>query len=289
MTCYLCSHPTDFFLEKNGFFLYKCPACGLVRTDLEIPYDRFVAEHYNKKYFTGDLHRSAYINYKDDKFVIVRNMKTFLQEIQRIKSSGRLLDAGCALGFFVELALKNGYDAYGFDPSSYAVDESKTLVGNDRIKHGTISSVSYPQKSFDIITLFDVFEHLGDPSSDLIRLKHFLKDDGIMVIATGDTDSVMARILKRRWTFYIPPQHLFFFNKKLLTQILSKNTLIPLKWFRIGKWLSLRYILHLARTTGESKVAILLYNIAETLHLGRIPLYLPLQDNIVVIVEKKYE
>ncbi len=255
-------------------------------TDLGIPYDTFVEEHYNKKYFTGDLHRSAYINYKDDKVIIVRNMKTFLREIQKIKPSGKLLDAGCALGFFVELALKNGYDAYGFDPSEYAVSESEKLVGKNRIRHGTISSVRYPSKSFDIITMFDVFEHLGNPLADLQKLKGLLKDDGIIVIATGDTDSIMARTLKRRWTFYIPPQHLFFFNKKLLTKILAGGNMVPLKWFRIGKWLSLRYILHLARTTGESKLALQLYRVAEALHLGRIPLYLPLRDNMVVIARK---
>ncbi len=277
----------DFFLKKNGFSLYKCLRCGLVMTDLGIPYDRFVEEHYNQKYFTGDLHRSAYINYKDDKFVIVRNMKTFLHEIQKIKPSGKLLDAGCALGFFVELALKNGYDAHGFDPSEYAVDESKKLIGEKRIKQGTISSVHYPSKFFDVITLFDVFEHLGDPIFDLGRLKQFLKDDGIIIVATGDTDSFMARILKRRWTFYIPPQHLFFFNKKLLITILNKDNFVSLKWFRIGKWLSLRYILHLARTTGESNVALLLYKIVEVLHVGRIPIYLPLRDNMVVIARKR--
>lgn len=276
----------EFFLEKNGFSLYKCTRCGLVMTDLGIPYDRFVEEHYNKKYFTGDMHRSAYINYKDDKLVIVRNMQKFLREIQRTKPSGKLLDAGCALGFFVELALRNGYHAYGFDPSEYAVEESKKLVGEKRIKHGTISSVHYPSKFFDVITLFDVFEHLRDPISDLRRLKQFLKDDGVIVIATGDTDSFMARALKRRWTFYIPPQHLYFFNKNLLTKVLALDGMVPLKWFRIGKWLSLRYVLHLARTTGESKIAPLFYKIAEGLHLGRIPIYLPLQDNMVVIARK---
>ncbi len=97
----------------------------------------------------------------------------------------------------------------------------------------------------------------------------------------------MARILKRRWTFYIPPQHLFFFNKKLLITILNKDNFVSLKWFRIGKWLSLRYILHLARTTGESNVALLLYKIVEVLHVGRIPIYLPLRDNMVVIARKR--
>lgn len=256
-------------------------------TDISIPYDEFVKEHYNKKYFTGDIHRSAYINYKKDKSCIVRNMRKFLKKIQEIKPSGKLLDVGCALGFFVELALQNGYDAYGFDPSTYAVSESREFVGKKHINQGTIGSVHYRPNSFDIITLFDVFEHLGDPIADMHRLYEFLKEDGIIVIATGDTASVMAKILKRRWTFYIPPQHLFFFNKKLLNDLLRKERFIPLKWFRIGKWLSLRYVLHLARTTGESRLGGVLYHRVERAGIGGFPLYLPLQDNIVVIARKQ--
>lgn len=287
MTCYLCHSPMKFFFNKNGYSIYTCPHCDLKMTDLGSPYNEFVREHYNKKYFTGDMHRSAYINYKDDKFYIVRNMHTFLKKIQAIKSSGRLLDVGCALGFFVELALKNRYDAYGFDPSAYAIRESKNLVGEKRIKHGTISSVRYPPKLFDIITMFDVFEHLGDPISDLHKLKELLRDDGIIVIATGNTESLMAKVLKRRWTFYVPPQHLFFFNKQLLSSILLKENFTPLTWFCIGKWVSLRYVLHLARTTGESKAAGLLYDITERAGIGALPLYLPLRDNMVAIARKQ--
>ncbi len=287
MTCYLCNGPTKLFLKKNGYSIFVCLHCGLRRTDLSMPYEDFVHGHYNKNYFTGDIHKGAFINYKDDKFCIVRNMQQFLKEIKKVKPSGKFLDAGCALGFFVELAMKNGYDAYGFDPSAYAVSESKKLVGDERILRGTVSSVSYPPKSFDIITMTDVFEHLGDPVSDIRKLRTLLKDDGILVIATGDTDSVMAKIFKRRWTFYIPPQHLFFFNRKLLNNILMKENFTPLIWFRIGKWLSLRYILHLARTTGESSIADVLYRLVEKFQLGAIPMYLPLRDNMIVIAKKQ--
>lgn len=275
-----------FFIEKNGYTLYKCTSCGLVRTDLNRKYEEFVEEHYNRGYFTGDPTRSAYINYKDDKKFIVKNMEKFLRELRKYKPKGKLLDVGCALGFFVELTLKHGYDSYGFDPSSYAAAEAKKLVEPSRIKQGTIGSVSYPKKYFDVITLFDVFEHLGDPLKDMQKLSKFLKDDGVFVIATGNTNSVMAKVLKRRWTFYIPPQHLFFFNKHTMTDLLKKCSLVPVEWFKIGKWLSLRYVLHLARTTGESKIARGLYVLMSKLKAEHAPLYLPVGDNMVTIVRK---
>ncbi|KKS90508.1 MAG: Methyltransferase type 12 [Candidatus Gottesmanbacteria bacterium GW2011_GWA2_47_9] len=287
MKCYLCGATTRFYLKKNGYMIYRCDSCGLARTELNQQYDSFLAEQYNKGYFTGDLSRGAYINYKEDKPFIIRNMRKFLAEIKKVKPRGKLLEVGCAMGFFVEIALKAGYDAYGFDPSDYAVDNAVKLNGDTRIKRGNISSVEYPAESFDVIALFDVFEHLGDPRRDLRKLFSLLKKDGIIIIATGDTESTAAKILGRRWTFYIPPQHLFFFNRQTLTTLLNKEDLIPYRWFRIGKWLSLRYVLHLARTTGESRFASWLYDIVKAFKLGMFPLYLSMQDNMVVIAQKK--
>jgi len=276
----------EVFLVKNGYTIYRCPSCSLGQTDLHKDYNKFVASNYTKGYYTGDPTRSAYADYKADKPFIVKNMRQFLAHVKKYKPQGRLLDVGCALGFFVELAQNNGYDAYGFDPSSYAVHEAKQLTGPEKIKHGTIDAVSYPKKSFDVITMFDVFEHLGDPGRDIAKLKTFLKDDGIMVVATGNTASVMAKIMKRRWTFYIPPQHLYFFNKHTMSLLLSKYGLQIIEWFGIGKWLSLRYVLHLARTTGESKVADYLYKLSHTLKTHHVPIYLPVGDNMVAIIKK---
>ena len=261
--------------------------CGLIETDLQKNYEVFVKDHYSKEYFTGDPSRSAYIDYANDKAMITKNLKKYLQQIITIKPKGKVLDVGCAMGFFVELARNAGYDAYGFDPSEYAVEKAQKLVGKTKIKHGTISSITYSKKVFDVMTLFDVFEHLADPAGDIAKLSTYLKDDGIMVIATGDTQSVAAKVLKRHWTFYIPPQHLFFFNRSTLTSVLAMAGLFPVEWFRIGKWLSLRYILHLAKTAGESRLGWLLEKVALKYHFGTVSLYVPLRDNMVVIAQKK--
>lgn len=276
----------EVFFVKNGYTIYRCQSCGLRQTDLKKNYKEFVQSHYNKGYFSGDPEKSAYVDYKTDKPYIIKNMRRFLRRIETYKTNGTLLDVGCAFGFFVELACDHGFDAYGFDPSQHAVREAKRLVGPTRIKHGTIDSVSYPKKSFDVITMFDVFEHLQDPGSDIAKLKTYLKDDGIMVIATGNSSSVMEKILKRRWTFYIPPQHLFFFNKATMTTLLAKYNLRVAEWFSIGKWLSLRYVLHLARTTGESKLAHHVYALTHKCGVHNVPLFFPAVDNMVAVIKK---
>ena len=286
MQCLLCQIPMDRYVYKNGYWIYRCPKCHLGETDLKKNYGEFVTEFYSKGYYSGDPTRSAYVNYEKDKPLIVRNMLKFLSVIEKRKPKGRLLDVGCAMGYFVELALVKGYDAYGFDPSTFAANKAKKLVGPDRIKVGRIDSVTYPKASFDVITLFDVFEHLQNPLGDMRRLARLLKKDGLMIIATGNTQSLAAKIFRRRWTFFIPPQHIFFFHKANVTRLLAKAELRPTAWYSVGKWLSLGYVLHLARTTGESRVASEIYNRIEKSRLMHAPLFVPMKDNMVIIVEK---
>ena len=288
MKCYLCSSPTRMYLHKNGFDLYKCVSCGLIRTDLKEKYETFVEKHYSRGYFTGDATRSAYADYGKDKAYITKNLNKFLRFIRERKTRGTFLDVGCAYGYAVESALAYGFDAYGFDASLHAVEEAKTLVGSKRIQQGLISNVSYGQQKFDVVSLFDVFEHLADPVRDIKRLAGFLSPDGVMMIATGDVKSVAARIFGRRWTFFIPPQHLFFFDHKTMTTALEKAGLKPVKWYRIGKWLSLGYVLHLGRTTGESKVASLFYRLIGNTLLARLPVYIPMMDNMIVLAERAH-
>ncbi len=285
--CYLCKNSIQPFLHKNGYDVYMCPSCGLKSTKLTVPYEQFIKKFYSAGYFTGVSSAGAYSNYGADKPYITRTMRKFIVALQVIKPvPARLLDVGCAYGYFVELALRAGFDAYGIDPSSHAAAKAKARL-NGRIQEGTIGSVKFSDNHFDIITMLDVVEHLSDPRADLRRAAELLAPGGRVLIATGDTESLAARLLGRRWTFYIPPQHLYFFNRKNFTTLLLESGLEPMRWFRVGKWLSLQYIFHLARTTGESKFAQWLYPLMEALPLGRIPLYLPMRDNMVVIAEKK--
>ncbi len=279
-------------MHKNGYDVYACPSCGLKNTKLTVAYEQFIHEFYTQGYFTGTASRGAYSNYALDKPFITRTQKKFLSKLISVHppingktTPPRLLDIGCAYGYFVELALRAGYDAYGIDVSEYAVHRARQRF-NGRIYQGSIGSSHLAKQSFDVITMLDVVEHLGDPRKDLSKVAGLLSDNGVFLMATGDTESAAARLLSRRWTFYIPPQHLFFYNKTNFTRLLNESGLEPILWFRVGKWLSLQYIFHLARTTGESSIAQWLYPLMEKLPLGRVPLYLPMRDNMVVIARK---
>jgi SAM-dependent methyltransferase len=276
----------DFLFEKLGYPMFKCPACGLVQTGLGKEYESFVRSFYQKGYFTGDPKYGAYAQYEDDKRFITRNMDHHLKRIRKFKKSGKLLDIGCAMGFFMEIAEEAGFESYGFDPSDFALEHAPQYLVS-RTKTGTINSVTYPKDSFDVITMLDVFEHLEDPLKDLAKVKSWLKPEGILLIATGYTDSLAAKILHRHWTFYNPPQHLICFNKKGIDTILSRSGFIKADQYTIGKWLSLAYVLHLAMSGAGWGWAKVLSDAVKKTGLESIPVYLPMNDNIAVIARKK--
>jgi 2-polyprenyl-3-methyl-5-hydroxy-6-metoxy-1,4-benzoquinol methylase len=285
MKCYLCNNSTQIYLEKNGYSIYRCDSCGLLRTNLNQKYEEFLKIQYASGYFTGDPEKKAYEDYEKDRAYIEWNLQKFLRKIIKYKSSGRLLDVGCAMGYFVQLSQKYGFDSYGFDVSEFAITVGRKNIKN-KLSIGSIDSIQYEKKSFDIITLFDVFEHLADPKKDIQKLLGFLKDDGILVLATGNTSSFFAKMNGRRWTFFNPPQHLFFYNSSNMRLFLSKMNLKVLEQFSVNKLLSLRYIFHLARSVGESKIAQLFYPVISRTFLGKMPVILPTKDNMIFIVTR---
>lgn len=255
-------------------------------TDFQRSYRQFVSSYYTKQYFTGANECGAYKDYIKDKPFVIRNVETIVNKFNGLKKNDRILDVGCAMGYLVEDAVQNGIDAYGFDASGYAVSHAVKHI-QSRLQVATVDEVNYPEKSFRLITMIDVLEHLQDPRQDLIRLRSFLRDDGRLIVATGNAGSLFARFIGRYWTFYNPPQHLFFFNKSTITRLFREAGFEPVRWRSMGKWLSLGYMAHLLATTTDIPMSSCVKKSVDTVGISRVPVYIPLHDNMVVEIKKK--
>ena len=286
MKCYLCKNPVSKFLFKNNYQLLKCNSCNLIFYDFNRDYAKFLEKQYSKGYFTGESSLKSYTDYGRDKKNIFRNMTWYINEIVKYKKDGKYLDVGCAYGYAMEVADHHGFDVFGIDPSDYAVAQAKKIFPK-KAWVTYLSDMKFSDGSFDVISLFDVFEHLQDPRKDLAKLKKVLKNDGLLVIATGDTGSSWAKFSGRRWTFYNPPQHIFYFDRKNMTRLLNESGFEVITITTTGKWLSLSYIFHLAETVGENKLAKLLSSFVASIPLSRLALYLKLHDNMVVFAKKR--
>jgi len=285
--CYLCKQrvPRKIF-RKHGYDIVTCPSCSLLSLRFKENYNNFIKEYYNEKFFTGSDDRAGYVDYEGDSWPEKQNMRRYLDRIKTHKDSGKLLDCGCATGLFLEEAQAQGFDVQGFDVSAYAVKKAQKKFGK-KVIQATLQSAKYKPNSFDVITLFDVIEHLDNPRTALRRLKRMLKHEGLLMINTGDSGSFLANIEGKNWHFYIPPQHLFFFSRKTIRQLLDQAGYKVIKIDYKGKWLSLRYLLNLYRQIYKNKLGQILYNLIGDTRIGKIPIYLNLFDNMIIYAQKK--
>jgi len=273
-------------ITKNGFHYFQCNNCQIIFLAHSHVYERFVKNFYTKGYFTGGERFSGYNNYEKNKKIILGNFRPIIQEIKKYLSPyGKHLDIGSAFGYLLELTQNEGFDPYGIEPSRFAAKIAQKKFGN-RIVNSTFEKAQFPKNSFSLITMFDVVEHLNSPAKAFKKVASLLAPGGLLVIWTCDQGSFFARLCGSFWHFYTAPQHLFVFNKHVLASFLKKAGLTTIRTVKKGKWVSLAYFLHLARTIQKSKTANILFHLIQDSTIGNIPIYLRFNDSIIVFAKK---
>ena len=174
---------------------------------------------YNKSYFEGGQEDgySDYENSKDILQIEFNSVKNLILN-RRKKSGGNLLEIGCAYGFLLE-KVNPFFNVSGIEISHHAVNECNKRGLN-------VVSVDEENKIlnkafFDVVVMLDVIEHLVNPLEKLEQINKCTKKGSLLIISTGDFGSLSSRFLGRYWRLMTPPQHLWFFNKKSITNILK--------------------------------------------------------------------
>jgi SAM-dependent methyltransferase len=124
---------------------------------------------------------------------------------------GTLLDVGCASGAFLSVMEQAGWEVEGVEPSASQFSRAQKLVGGStRIQQCLLqhADLSHP---FDLITLWDVLEHVTEPVEFLNVVASHLKDRGYLVLNVPRMDSLQARVLGSRWPILLA-EHLCYFT-----------------------------------------------------------------------------
>lgn len=291
--CYLCQkNGLSHLFNKFGYAVLHCDQCGLLSLDFKDNYYNFLSSYYQKGYFTGNKSFRAYANYKDDKENIIKNARKLLAHSKNHVFGNRLLDVGCAMGFFMEEAQAQGFVPFGIEVSDYAARvaqkkfRDKIFVGPVE-KYVSLHSKKHDVQPFDMMILSDIIEHLQNPREVLRDLRSLLEPRGVVVLQTGDVDSLWAKMLGKNWHFFAPPQHLYFFSKKTLTELLSQAGYRVIRVEKIGKTVSMRYLLHMLNYMNIPLLGDFLYSVISKASLGRVSFPVKLFDNMVVFAAKK--
>jgi 2-polyprenyl-3-methyl-5-hydroxy-6-metoxy-1,4-benzoquinol methylase len=117
----------------------------------------------------------------------------------------RLLDVGCSSGAAVWIAREMGVDAEGVEPTAQPVAKAREL--GLKVHQGLLHEVAFPDSSFDVITLFEVIEHLDQPAALLRECRRILRPGGILVVGTGNTLSWTRMLRGRNWDFFDMREH----------------------------------------------------------------------------------
>ena len=98
----------------------------------------------------------------------------------------------------------------GVEVSDYAIREAEARGLKDLIV-GEFLETDFKTEKFDLISMWDVIEHVCDPKTNLEKVFDLLKPGGYLVITTGNIDSWTAKLMGRFRHLMTPPRHLFFF------------------------------------------------------------------------------
>ena len=281
ITCPLCAAVACFFIRKNNCDIYACSACRLAFV-YPVPDPVGI---YTQDYFTGAARGFGYVNYNSDKEPMVPVFRKYLRFIEALAPKrAALLDVGAATGFFISIARQFGFEVRGVEISAYAAHQARQR--GLAVTTGTIADLPLSER-FDVITMLDVLEHVGNPRQDVLRARDLLQERGVLVINTPDAGSLYARLMGRRWHLIVPPEHLYYFTRVALCALLEEAGFEVLYVSAIGKWFTLQYIFKTLHVWQGIALWKGLSQLCSTGPVSHLALPINLHDNMFVIARKR--
>jgi 2-polyprenyl-3-methyl-5-hydroxy-6-metoxy-1,4-benzoquinol methylase len=226
--CALCgSGDATHLTMKDGFEVVRCRDCSLVFV-ADPPTEAELARFYSAD--SGyHAERIAAVDTKADDLTEARGN---LRILSRHRKSGRLLDVGCSTGQFLRVAREAGWQVSGLEYSDATARVARERHGLD-VRTGALDAQALAGRTFDVITLWDVLEHLPEPRDALLALRGALCEDGLLVVKTPRVDGLFPALSLRVapavgfWRHPEPPGHLFQFSRATLERLLRETGFVP--------------------------------------------------------------
>lgn len=212
----------DRLLGYPGQFqMVRCEICQLIRQNPRPVWDSLA------QYYEGDY--DSYVPMLKERkpsigrFIYGWGTRKRVKAIQSIQASGNLLDIGCGTGMFLEMAQKLGaWTVSGVEPSPHAANYVQGKL-DIPIQTGLFPDVKLPVQHYDVITMWNVVEHLGDPIESFARIHDALKPGGWFVFCIPNLESLDAWLFGKYWLGWDLPRHLYIFPQVTLKELLANT------------------------------------------------------------------
>lgn len=281
----------DVQLLRDTVYCYEqCDKCGLIFQNPRLyvsELDEHYPDHYQRYIIDNDRGVQKFSRQHSQ-------LRLYRHIIKHTLLQGCVLDIGCATGDFLSIMREYGWDTVGVEISEFAAQYARQTRGLD-VHLGTLAEQEFSDNQFDLITLWDVLEHVINPKETLEEVYRLLKPGGFIALSTPNPLSLDAKIFGKSWSGWDRPRHLHIFSPENIQQYLEEtgfqNIYLHSMGGRLGVSLhSLQYWLvsHSVSSEKAARLYQLLYN--PFLRLITLPVYLILErlnltTNMMVIAQ----
>lgn len=231
--CTLCnSFKTSFFCKKHNFSYYTCKTCKTLFIRPQ-PNPHFLNCYYKNHFkYEAGLHNQNRIR---------KRSRTILNQLKRLNPVGKtILDIGSGFGFFLDEAIKSGFNPVGVEPSKRLLQHTVDQFDASDFSVGAFATDVYnmqfeqfykqnKNRKFDFITIIHLIEHVSNPVELIVRAANLLNKGGVLFIETPNLDSHLFNFEGKNYTFLTPPEHLWIFSKPSFEFILKNISNLELK------------------------------------------------------------
>lgn len=197
----------------------------------------------------GEVEDETYVTERIGRRLTFEKHLTHLEQFTGPANGRSLLDVGAYIGVFVEVAQEHGWQATGVEPSKWAVEVA--AQHNLQLILGTQDAPELHGRQFDLVTMWDVIEHVPNPAAELAKAYQLLKPGGYIAVHTMDVDSWLSKIMGARWPWYMS-MHIQYFSQKTLQQMVKQTGFEVLWCGTRGRYLRVNYLA--SRMGGFNKV-----------------------------------
>jgi 2-polyprenyl-3-methyl-5-hydroxy-6-metoxy-1,4-benzoquinol methylase len=153
--------------------------------------------------------------------ITIKRYNEILDEFEKHRKTNKLLDVGCGIGYFLEEAKKRGWEVYGTEYTEEAIEICSNI--GISMQKGVLTPSNYDLESFDIITSFEVIEHINNPTEELNNFHELLRKGGITYVTTPNFNSILRYRLKSAYNVISYPEHLSYFTPKTLNKVFNSG------------------------------------------------------------------
>jgi SAM-dependent methyltransferase len=196
--------------------LLRCRSCGFTF----LP-DRLDPDLYGDQYFDAYV-GGAYLAHEAQRR---HESSKRLEEIERFVSPpARMLEVGCAAGFFLDEARRRGYAADGIELNDTMAAHGRRQLGLD-VHTGRIEDIELQPGSFDVACAFHVIEHLADPLESMVRIRSAVRPGGHIFVEVPNAESAAARRRGSKWKLLDLPHHVGHYGPRSLRALIERAEL----------------------------------------------------------------